>query len=456
MKYEIEVISPVHIGSGGAISPIEYVVEDNFYRADMDRIFEDERFDTNRFIEGAKGGALYLGRFASELAKEHVRYALDISHSTKTNLQGLIGSRSSTVREFIKTKDDAYIPGSSIKGAIRTAILWWALKNNRVLFENVERYLEILLNARNLSERIRNARNLEDIKREIERNQNLKQDSDAYMDLLVMVAGGEVRKIKQKMSNLSKIRKEHVDEEIEKLVFGEDPTKDLLKTLQVSDTKTISHEGLKVEEVRTLSIQKQVQGHDWEDFYTFVEALKPDTKMDFEISIDEFLLEGDAARELHFESKQELVREIRKMCNEFANDFIEDEIRFFERYNTPRELDEILEFYKSLRERIEENSFMLHLAWGSGWHGMTVGRLLQDHWFDFLSLRKKYQLGEIKKCKRCGTKIKGNYCPKCRRRLSPNEIRKIYPEEFPKTRRIVFEEGKPKYPLGWVKLRVGD
>jgi len=41
MKYEIEVISPVHIGSGGTISPIEYVVENNFYRVDMDRLFED-------------------------------------------------------------------------------------------------------------------------------------------------------------------------------------------------------------------------------------------------------------------------------------------------------------------------------------------------------------------------------------------------------------------------------
>jgi hypothetical protein len=29
-------------------------------------------------------------------------------------------------------------------------------------------------------------------------------------------------------------------------------------------------------------------------------------------------------------------------------------------------------------------------------------------------------------------------------------------EPFPKTRKIVFEDGKPKYPLGWVKIKVGD
>lgn len=428
MKYEIEVISPVHVGSGGGISPIEYVLEDKFYRADMDGLFADERFESDRFIEDAKVGALYLGRFDSELAKEHVRYALDISHSTRTNLQGLIGKRSSEVREFIKTKDDAYIPGSSVKGAIRTAILWYVLKNDRQLLEKAERYLEILLNARDLSERIENAGNLGDIKREIEINQNLKQKSDVYMGVLEEIAGGEVRKIKKKVNNLSKIGREHVDDEIEKLVFGADPTKDLLKALQVSDSNAIAVKNLKVEEVRTLTTTPR--GHNWKSFYIYVEALKCGAKLDLEMKTVEFLLEGDAASELDFESKKVLVREIPKICNEFVDDFIESEIRFFKQCNTQRELDKVIEFYERMRR--EENSFLLHLAWGSGWHGMTVGRLLQeDTGFDFFGLRKKFRLGK--------------------RRNQPFFVRM-----YPKTRRIVFENGKPKYPLGWVKLEEKD
>ncbi len=428
MKYEIEVISPVHVGSGGGISPIEYVLEDKFYRADMDGLFADERFESDRFIEDAKVGALYLGRFDSELAKEHVRYALDISHSTRTNLQGLIGKRSSEVREFIKTKDDAYIPGSSVKGAIRTAILWYVLKNDRQLLEKAERYLEILLNARDLSERIENAGNLGDIKREIEINQNLKQKSDVYMGVLEEIAGGEVRKIKKKVNNLSKIGREHVDAEIEKLVFGADPTKDLLKALQVSDSNAIAVKNLKVEEVRTLTTTPR--GHNWKSFYIYVEALKCGAKLDLEMKTVEFLLEGDAASELDFESKKVLVREIPKICNEFVDDFIESEIRFFKQCNTQRELDKVIEFYERMRR--EENSFLLHLAWGSGWHGMTVGRLLQeDTGFDFFGLRKKFRLGK--------------------RRNQPFFVRM-----YPKTRRIVFENGKPKYPLGWVKLEEKD
>lgn len=416
MKYEIEVISPVHIGSGDTISPIEYVVGDKFYRADMDRLFEDERFDTEGFIEDAKAGALYLGAFNSELAKGHVRYTLDISQSTRTSL------RSSEVREHIKTKDDVYIPGSSIKGAIRTVILWWVLKNDRQLLEKVERYLEILLNARNLSERIENARNFEDIKREIEKNQNLEQNAGEYMGVLEEIAGGEVGKIKKKVSKLSKIKREHVDDEIEKLVFGADPTKDLLKALQVSDTNAVAVKNLKVEEVQTLTTTPR--GHNWKHFFTYVEALKRGTKLDLAMKTDEFLLEGDAARELDFESKQELVREIPKICNEFADDLIKNELIFFEQYNIPRELDKVLEFYEKVRERMEENSFLLHLAWGSGWHGMTVGRLLESNLLR--DLRRKFRLG------------------------------KAGVTEFPKTRRLVFEERKPKYPLGWVKIKIGD
>jgi len=109
--------------------------------------------------------------------------------------------------------------------------------------------------------------------------------------------------------------------------------------------------------------------------------------------------------------------------------FIEDEMRFFRQYNRPRELDNVLEFYEMLRERREEDSFLLHLAWGSGWHGMTIGRLLQEEPdLDFFGLRKRFSLGK--------------------RRNQP-----FFVSEFPKTRRIVFEDGKPKYPLGWLKIR---
>jgi len=277
------------------------------------------------------------------------------------------------VREHIKTKDEAYIPGSSIKGAIRTAILWWVLKNDADRFDRAKKHLNNLVRSRD------------------------------------------------------RVDKKRVDDEIEKLVFGADPTEDILKALQVSDTSAVNVKELRIEEVRTLTTTPQ--GHNWKGFYTYVEALKPGTKLALETKIDEFLLEDDAASELHFENKKGLVREIPRICNEFADMFIEDEIRFFRQYNRPRELDDVLEFYEMLRERRKEDSFLLHLAWGSGWHGMTVGRLLQgEPDFDFFGLRKRFSLGKRRN-------------------------QQFLVSEFPKTRRIVFKHGKPKYPLGWLKIR---
>ena len=315
-------------------------------------------------------GDLHLGLRRNTLDTHWI-----FSESARTKLQQLIGrlSRSSEVREHIKTKEEAYIPGSSVKGAIRTAILWWVLKNDPNRFNRAKRPLENLVRSRD------------------------------------------------------RVDKKRVADEIEKEVFGIDPTHDLLKALQVSDTNAVATNNLKIEEVRTLTTTPR--GHNWKSFYTYVEALKPGTKLVLETKIDEFLLEDDAASELHFENKKRLVREIPRICNEFADMFIEDEMRFFRQYNRPGELDDVLEFYEMLRERREEESFLLHLAWGSGWHGMTVGRLLQgEPDFDFFGLRKRFSLGKRRN-------------------------QRFFVSEFPKTRRIVFKDGKPKYPLGWLKIR---
>jgi CRISPR type III-A-associated RAMP protein Csm5 len=71
--------------------------------------------------------------------------------------------------------------------------------------------------------------------------------------------------------------------------------------------------------------------------------------------------------------------------------------------------------------------FLLHLGWGAGWHGMTIGRLLQDRQgFDFEGLRSKFDLGK----------------------------RGVV--EFPKTRKIIFKQNQPEYPIGWVKISLKE
>ncbi|MDI6860371.1 MAG: type III-A CRISPR-associated RAMP protein Csm5, partial [Methanocellales archaeon] len=291
-----------------------------------------------------------------------------------------IGSPGGEVLEFIKTRDMAYIPGSSIKGAIRTAILWWVLRNDPSTFDRAKKHLD-----------------------------NLVRD----------------RRAKRKFA----------DKNIEDDVFGKEPTHDLLKALQVSDTNAVPAEKLEVREVRTLTTSQR--GHDWKRFTTFLELLQLGTTLELDLHIDEFTLKDDIARVLHIDGKQDLLRSIPKICNEFAKSFIEYETRFYGKYNVPRELDDVATFYNELRHDIDglrDNSFLLHFAWGSGWHGMTVGLALDRQTLE--KVRGKFRLGKSYRDRSSG-----------QWRLIP---------EFPKTRKIVLQNGRPMYPLGWIKLSVTE
>ena len=427
MKYELEVISPVHIGSGSTISPIEYVVEDNFYRVDMDGLFEDDGFDTDGFIEDAKAGAFYLGRFDSKLAKEHVKYGLDVSNSVKNDLYKLGYQPSGGIREFIKTGDLPYIPGSSMKGAIRTAILWKALNDPRILEDAQE---------------------------------------------IIRTQG--------------RVNPKKADEGIEKIVFGRNPNYDILRALQVSDSKITTMNNLELSKVVILSDTRDGYGwktfrgkksfinHDYDDATPiFIEALKPGITLTGTLKIDNWLLRGEGERiaeELQFNGKQYLIEDVAMNCKEYAKDFIAGEIKFFARYSGDA-LRRIVEFYKTLGEEVKnlsEKEFLLHISWGSGWHGMTIGELFDVK--DVEMLRRNFDLGKnIKRsfCKKCNTQLVTersedryhDYCPNCRRHIRRYDqdqkiVKMIWP--FPKTRRLVFENGKPEYPLGWLKLRIGD
>jgi hypothetical protein len=72
-QYEIEVISPVHIGSGGVtINPIEYVVEDKFYRVDFYKTLLEE---SNKLSEGTpvilgiEEGAAILKKISDDITE---------------------------------------------------------------------------------------------------------------------------------------------------------------------------------------------------------------------------------------------------------------------------------------------------------------------------------------------------------------------------------------------------
>jgi CRISPR type III-A-associated RAMP protein Csm5 len=138
MKIKIKILSPVHIGSGNEISPLEYFIKDGkFYRVDVDSLFSSPEFKPmmDKFIEKAK-----LKREISEilpvnLLEKHVLYSIDVSPLNKQ-------PNPIQVKEYIKSAGRVYIPGSSLKGSILSGVIENVLSKKKI--EKLENFEDLL------------------------------------------------------------------------------------------------------------------------------------------------------------------------------------------------------------------------------------------------------------------------------------------------------------------------
>lgn len=122
---KIKVVSPTHIGSGS-----RYAVFDYIFKNGKVRIIDYEK----AYVEDVRVRKLIdSGRFDPKVVS-HYKYEIDS-----------FCEPSREILEHIKIGGKPYIPGSSLKGTIRTAILWKYLKDNnkkiksRKELDNVEK-----------------------------------------------------------------------------------------------------------------------------------------------------------------------------------------------------------------------------------------------------------------------------------------------------------------------------
>lgn len=127
MRARLKVLSPIHIGCGESISPSEYFIDKakgDLNVVNMEGLFRDAGFVRYRekFIKEA-GSVRYLGQIIEDqtLLKKHVLYSIPMSLEARASNQ-------IEVKSFIKSAGRPYIPGSSIKGAIISALIYYSLK----------------------------------------------------------------------------------------------------------------------------------------------------------------------------------------------------------------------------------------------------------------------------------------------------------------------------------------
>ena len=141
MRVKMTALSPIHIGTGDIYEPSNFVIDGDYLY-----FFKEEDFfkklplnDKKEFINISQRNIFQIWKFVSlrkEIAKSIYKYKVKISSGLKKEYKNNLGKPtqvSKDGREFfnqfqiqrstrIPNKNISYIPGSSIKGAIRTAL----------------------------------------------------------------------------------------------------------------------------------------------------------------------------------------------------------------------------------------------------------------------------------------------------------------------------------------------
>jgi CRISPR type III-A-associated RAMP protein Csm5 len=139
MKVKITTLAPVHIGSGDTLAKLDFWIENNkFNRVDIDSLLEDKDalpyLKTNPLTSDKRINEI----FPLQLLNKHKSYELPIHRSC--TLQ-----RVNQVKEYIKSKNKVYIPGSSLKGAILSGVIYYIATQKQIqpnLYKEYNDFLE--------------------------------------------------------------------------------------------------------------------------------------------------------------------------------------------------------------------------------------------------------------------------------------------------------------------------
>jgi CRISPR-associated protein Csm5 len=305
----VKTISPLHIGSGNELMPSDFVVRgDRVYVIDADKVFNElvkigvydllefEKYPMEGIIEkynlNLENVSLYSIKFECEKAKESMR-----------------------IREFIKCNNIPYIPATSVKGAIRTALMYYVLKENDVLLD-------------------------EGIKMALRTNP---KRADDYLEAKIFGYVEDRRGLRH------------------------DGKFDILRALIVRDSDLIDLDKLKVKLVDVVNNRGSVPVR--------CEVLE-DVSVEMEMFIDYDLLDNltfnGEIDNVNFDEKF-----LKNAIREFANDLIDVELR--EVYKFGKYKDKVRDFYVNLKQRIKNGELLLKLGWGVGYYGVSIGLLLKGH-----------------------------------------------------------------------------
>ena len=317
-KYEIEIISPVHIGSGNTLQRgIDYVVRnDKTYFIDKERVFSKFSIEDLKSISNIEH---LREAFKNLFERENIeKFTLFSSNTIPKN----------EVREFIKDPyGNPYIPGSSIKGAIRTIILKSLAKSSSKIQETFSK----------LNKEISKAK---------------KEKNKRWAKKLLQNPG------------------ETLEKEYLNVKEGREATAhfDVGRTILIRDVN-FRKENLELYKVKVFSKKGELR-----NLLISAISLCSGSKAVSEFLIDLFLLSKI------FSEYKEKILDLENEIRNFNLEWIERErnslkIMMMRTKELEYVFKSVLDFYKELIEKTKNGEVFLHLGYGVGWRGITGGIL---------------------------------------------------------------------------------
>lgn len=338
MNCDIKVISPVHIGSGEKYGASEYLYfnpnpsnSNNFAfkRININKYYKyllslNNKTEEGIFLECLSDPEFCFSEYKSNVSKAFTRYTLrDNCKKTPSRNE---------IEEVIKTFDKAYIPGSSIKGAIKTSILFHLMD-----FDNIY--------------------DINNFINTIDNNKKFNINHNNFFDKFIT----------------SNLRKDDNGRNISA------PQRNIFKFLQVSDSSFAKQISLNDYYIKMASINNNRKSNDIykknNDGILYLETIGRGSNLSIEINnnFDEKFYSN-----LKFnENITELINidNIKSYIYEFSNEIIESEMKFCEEY----EFKGLYKFYSKNKKYNKEKTPLLRVGFGSGFLATSIGLKIREY-----------------------------------------------------------------------------
>ncbi|HYO49690.1 MAG TPA: type III-A CRISPR-associated RAMP protein Csm5 [Chloroflexia bacterium] len=166
------------------------------------------------------------------------------------------------------------------------------------------------------------------------------------------------------------------DDNLEREMFGPDQNRDMMRAILVGDSEPLNGPPA-LEVTGTYSINYQGRLQFKQGYFVALETLAPGVKLSGDMSLDLHLFKPEVSKQLGFSKDDVWLGEIVRHCNEHAQILIEEETEFYRQYGPPQ----LVTFYNNLRRRLgtlAEGECLLQMSWGTGWMAKTLGPSLAE------------------------------------------------------------------------------